>query len=112
MLTKLLKYSSLSLVVAVKRSVTISQSNFHLSNQMKLLNDNKQFKKTLELFDKYTKNNTKTFSSYIITQALKACTHLKDLERGKTIHHHLISSRTKDDLYITTSLIHLYSKFE
>ncbi|CAF1308155.1 unnamed protein product [Adineta steineri] len=108
MLTKLLKYSSLSLVVAVKRSVTISQSNFHLSNQMKLLNDNKQFKKTLELFDKYTKNNTKTFSSYIITQALKACTHLKDLERGKTIHHHLISSRTKDDLYITTLLIHLY----
>ncbi|CAF1336518.1 unnamed protein product [Adineta steineri] len=75
---------------------------------MKLLNVNKQFKKTLELFDKYTKNNTKTFSSYIITQALKACTHLGDLERGKTIHRHLISSSTKNDLYVTTSLIHLY----
>ncbi|CAF1222236.1 unnamed protein product [Adineta steineri] len=107
MLTKILKYYSSSLVVSVKRSVTI-QSNSHLSTQMKLLNDNKQFKKALVLFDKHTKNNADIFSSSIITQALKACTHLRDLERGKTIHGHLISTRTKNDLYTTTSLIHLY----
>ncbi|CAF1145535.1 unnamed protein product [Adineta steineri] len=107
MLTKILKYYSSSLVVSIKRSVTI-QSNSHLSTQMKLLNDNKQFKKALALFDKHTKNNAEIFSSSIITQALKACTHLRDLERGKTIHRHLISSRTKNDLYTTTSLIHLY----
>ncbi|CAF1163262.1 unnamed protein product [Adineta steineri] len=106
MLIKLLKYYSLSLVVSVKRSATI-QSGVNLSYQMELLNDNKQFKKALELFEDHTKNSTKTFSSSIITQALKACTHLGDLERGKTIHQ-LISSRTKDDFYITTSLIHLY----
>ncbi|CAF4341292.1 unnamed protein product, partial [Rotaria sordida] len=46
-------------------------------------------------------------SSYIITQALKACTQIGDLRRGSTIHH-LIPSRIKDNSYILTSLIHLY----
>ncbi|CAM4794541.1 unnamed protein product [Rotaria magnacalcarata] len=95
-----------SLIIFVKRSVAI-QSNFDLGKQMKLLNDNKQFKKSLELFDKHKKNNIETFSSLIITQALKACAHLEDFQRAETIYH-LISSRIKDDLYILASLIHLY----
>ena len=78
---------------------------------MKSLNDNKQFKKALELFDKHKENKIKRLSSLIITQALKACTHLGELQRGKAIHH-LISSRIKNDIYISASLIHLYSKFQ
>jgi hypothetical protein len=107
---KFLNHRLSSVIVFVKRSVII-QSNFDLGSQMKLLNDNKQFKKALELFDKHKKNNIETFSSLIITQALKACTHLQDLQYGSTIHR-LISSRVKNDLYISASLIHLYSKRE
>jgi hypothetical protein len=94
-------------MVFVKRSV-VTQS-FELGQKMKLLNDNGQLRKVLELFDKHKKNNAETFSSFIITQSLKACANLKDLQRGSTIHH-LISSRIKDDWYILASLIHLYSK--
>ncbi|CAF1278734.1 unnamed protein product, partial [Adineta steineri] len=92
--------------IFTKRSLVI-QSDFYLGKKIKLLNDNKQFQKTLESFDQYKKNKSERFSSMIITQALKACTHLKDLQRGETIHH-LISSHIEDDSYISTSLIHLY----
>jgi len=110
MSVKLLNHRLSFLPLFLKRSVII-RSDFDLGSQMKLLNDNKQFKKALELFDKYKKDNIETSSSLIITQALKACAHLEDLQRGSTIHH-LISSRIKDDFYISASLIHLYSKFK
>jgi len=110
MSTKLLNHRLSSLIIFVKRSVLI-QSDFDLANQMKSLNDNKQYKKALDLFDKHKKNELETFSSFIITQALKACAHIGDLQRGATIHH-LISSRIKDDMYILASLIYLYSKFQ
>jgi len=106
---KLLNHHLPSLLFFAKRSVII-QSDLDLGMKMKSLNDNKQFKKALELFDKHKKNNTETFSSLIITQALKACASLRDLRRGSTIHR-LISSHIKDDFYISASLIHLYSKF-
>ncbi|CAF1112657.1 unnamed protein product [Adineta steineri] len=77
--------------IFIKRPLII-QSDFYLSKKMKLLNDNKQFQKTLELFDQYKKNKSETFSN---------------LQLGKTIHH-LISSHIEDDSYISTSLIHLY----
>ena len=109
MSTKLLNGSQSVLTIFTKRLVTI-RSNFDLGNEMKLLNDAKQFKRALELFDKHKKNNVQTFSSLSITQALKACTHLEDLQHGEAIHH-LISSRINNDSYISTSLIHLYSKF-
>jgi hypothetical protein len=81
-----------------------------LGAQMKLLNEKKQFKKALELFEKYQNKSIETLSSFTITQALKACAQMRDLERGLTIHR-LISSRIKNDSYILTSLVHLYSKF-
>ncbi len=110
MLSKLLNHNLSFLTLILKRSAIV-RSDFDLSSQMKLLNDNKQFKKALELFNKYKKDNVETSSSFIITQALKACAHLEDLQLGSTIHH-LISSRVKDDIYISASLIHLYSKFK
>ena len=92
----------------MERSASI-QSNSNFGNQMKLFNEKKQFRKALDLFDKHSKNNTETLSSLVITQALKACAHLKDLHRGSAIHE-LVSSRAYDDAFISTSIIHLYSK--
>ena len=76
---------------------------------MKKLNDEKQFEKALQLFDTCERNATKALSSVVITQALKACTNTRDLQRGVSIHR-LVSARLQDDSYILTSLIHLYSK--
>ena len=97
-----------SLMVFAKLTVVV-QSKFELGGEMKLLNDNKEFGKALQLFDKHKKNNSETCSSLIITQALKACAHLRDIRCGSSIHH-LVSSRINDDMYILTSLIHMYSK--
>jgi hypothetical protein len=109
MLNKLLNRHLLHLIAFNKRSVTI-QSEFDLVQQMKLLNNNKQFKETLELFDKHNEKNIDQFSNYILTQVLKACSGLGDLQRGSNIHR-LVSSRLKNDSFLLTSVIHLYSKF-
>ncbi|CAF4190563.1 unnamed protein product, partial [Rotaria sordida] len=106
MFNTLLYYRSTSRLIAIKRFV-IHQSDGDVGTKIKLFNDKKQFKKTLELFDKYKENDIKNLSSFIITQALKACAQVRDLQRGMIIHR-LISSRIKTDCYISTSLIHLY----
>ena len=110
MLNKLINHRSLFQTVFVKRPV-ILHSNFDLGIQMKTLNNAKQFKNALELFDKYKANNIDRISNSTIIQALKACAEVHDLHRGSAIHH-LISSRIHNDPYILTSLIHLYSKFQ
>ncbi|CAF1282461.1 unnamed protein product [Adineta ricciae] len=75
---------------------------------MKLHNDNKQFKKVLELFDHHNKNNSaQTCYNLVITQVLKACAHLGDIKRGKVIHE-MVFSRVDKDVYILVSLIHMY----
>ncbi len=103
-------YSRLrSLILVEKRSVTV-RSNIDVGKQMKILNDEKQFEKALNLFEIYKQKNIDDNSSMIITQALKACTHIGDLQRGLTIYHRL-SSSLKNDSYILASLIHLYSMF-
>ncbi|CAF3658874.1 unnamed protein product [Rotaria socialis] len=106
MLNALFKRRSAPLVVFVQRPMTI-KSDADLNIQMKLFNDKKQFKKTLELFDEHKEKYIGTLSSFTITQALKACTQIGDLQRGSTIHRH-ISSRLSNDHYILASLIHLY----
>jgi hypothetical protein len=108
---KLIDHHLSSLIVLVKRSVII-ESDFKLANQMKVLNDAKQFRKTLELFNKNKeKNNINTCSSSIIIQALKACSQLGDLQCGSSIHR-LISSRIKNDSWILVSLINMYSQLK
>ncbi|CAF0993594.1 unnamed protein product [Adineta steineri] len=96
-----------SLIISVKHSMTKIESDFDLGMKMKSLNDNKQFNKSLELFDTYKKNNVKSLSNLTISQALKACIHLDDVQRGRNIHH-LLSSRINNDSYILISLIHFY----
>jgi len=110
MLNKLLNHHLASTIIIVKRPVTI-KSDFDLATQMKLLNDQKQFKKALELFDQYKNNKIETCSDLIINQVLKACANINDIQRGLNIHH-MLSFRTKQNSYILTSLIHLYSMFQ
>jgi hypothetical protein len=98
-----------SVILAVKRSATIS-SDTSLGHQMKILNNTKKFNESLDLFDKHKEKNIKQLSSLVINQALKACAQIGDLQRGSNIHY-LISSRIKNDSSVLASLIHFYSKF-
>ncbi|CAF5161213.1 unnamed protein product [Rotaria sp. Silwood1] len=110
MLNTFFKHRSINPIIFTQRYLTV-KSDVDLNVQMKLLNDRKQFRKSLDLFDKYKENNINKLSSSTITQALKACAQICDLERGSTIHR-LISSRINNDFYILASLIHLYSKIK
>ncbi|CAF0979125.1 unnamed protein product [Rotaria sordida] len=110
MLNKLVN-NRLSFAIFIAKRSAIIKSNANLGDQMKLLNNKKEFKKSLELFDKYKeKNNIEKCSNCIIIQVLKACTEIGDLKHGSNIHN-LISPRLKYDPYVLPSLIHLYSKF-
>jgi hypothetical protein len=107
MLNRLIYNRLRSLTVVVKCSVTY-RSDVDLAKEMKILNDNKQFEKALKLFDTYKEKDIKTISSFVITQALKACTQAGDIQRGLTISD-LVSFQMKHDSYLLASLIHLYS---
>ena len=78
--------------------------------QMKMLNDKKQFKQTIELFERETKKNKEKLSSFIIDQALKACVEVRDFRRGRDIHQ-LVQHRLSADSSLVKSLIHFYSMF-
>ncbi|CAF3936002.1 unnamed protein product, partial [Rotaria magnacalcarata] len=99
----------LSSLISFGKRAMIINSDFDLANKMKLFNDNNQYQKSLELFDKYKKNNLELCSNFIITQALKACAQLGDIRRGTTIHNR-IESHIKDDTYILSALISFYIK--
>lgn len=107
MLTRLIEHRFTYFMFNLKCSLA-SQSSVNLGKQMKILNDKKQFEKTLILFDSYKEKNFEQDSGLIFTQALKACTQIGDLKRGLNIYHQ-ISPSIKNDNYILTSLIHLYS---
>ena len=77
-----------------------------LGLQMKQLNDKKQFRKALSSFEKYS---TKKRTSLVIDQALRACIHLNDFQRGKAIHQELPRNLLNNE-HIRTTLIRLYSK--
>ena len=65
----------------------------------------KQYQKALDLFDQQSKMS----SDFTITMALKACTKLNDYQRGINIQRQL-SSKSLENPFIQTSLIHFYSK--
>ena len=93
----------------VAQRLNHSKSNFNLASEMKMFNEKKEFEKVLNLFDEWNEKKDQRSSSMVITQALKACTRMQDLQRGMKIHHS-ISSDSKEDAFILTSLIHFYSK--
>ncbi|CAF5174123.1 unnamed protein product [Rotaria magnacalcarata] len=110
MISNLLKNNYLTFVILAGRRLASTENNASIGDQMKILNDNKQYKKVLELFDAFNEKNIDKCSNWIVIQALKACTQINDVQHGLKIHN-LISSRLKHDPYILPSLIHFYSKF-
>jgi hypothetical protein len=90
------------------RYVTYSTSSLKTTNlyfSMKNLIDSKQYGKALDLFQQRSELRTDVF----INMALKACTKLYDYQRGINIEKQL-SSHSRDNHFIQTSLIHFYSK--
>lgn len=77
-----------------------------LGNQMKRLNDDRQFQKVITLYDSHIDQHQNTL---VANQALKACIELGDLNRGIQIHQNL-SSFSINNSFIQISLIRLYSK--
>jgi hypothetical protein len=80
----------------------------NIESEMKKLNDREEFAKVLTLFD--TQKYKEMSSDRVVVQALKACTRLGYLERGKIIHKKL-SNRSLNNTYIQATLIHFYSEF-
>ncbi|CAF1431394.1 unnamed protein product [Rotaria sp. Silwood1] len=78
-----------------------------LSNQMKNLNTNSQFRKALDLYEYEIKKENKQKTSLAVNQALKACVELGDIERGKNIHKNL-SPTMINNSFIQATLIRLY----
>ncbi|CAF4030193.1 unnamed protein product, partial [Rotaria magnacalcarata] len=108
MISNILVNNYLRFVLLAGRRLASTQSNVNIGDQIKILNDNKQYKKVLELFDEFNEKTIDKCSNWIIIQALKACTQICDVQRGLKIHN-LISSRLKRDPYVLPSLIHFYS---
>ncbi|CAF1112099.1 unnamed protein product, partial [Rotaria magnacalcarata] len=106
MTTRLLNHWLSFPKVSLKR-LNNTKSYINLGTEMKLLNDKKQFEKALAIFDQHGINNITTLSNFAITQVLKACAHMRDIQRGKIIHN-LIASETKNDIYVSSTLIHMY----
>ena len=77
-----------------------------LGFQMKQFNDKKQFRKALSSFEKHF---PKQMNPLIVNQAVRACIHLNEFQRGKTIHQELPSNLLHNQ-YIRTNLIRLYRK--
>lgn len=88
----------------------LSSTFVDIGAQMKQLNDNGQYRKSLLLFENLIKKNNKTPTSLVINQALKACIELEDFKRGENIHKHLSPYLLKNS-FIETNLIRLYSNF-
>ena len=74
-----------------------------------MFNDKREFEKVLNLFDQWNEQKDQRSLSMVITQALKACTRMRNLQRGMKIHQS-ISSDIKGNTFILASLIHFYSK--
>jgi hypothetical protein len=86
---------------------SIHIKSLSLDIEMKNLNDQNQFTKSLLLFDQY---KTKNPSSISLTQALKACQKLGDFKRGYRIIKEYSSSLNINDYHLLASMIHLLSK--
>ena len=95
-------------LINTSRTATATAANLNVEIEMKRLNDMGQFSKALTLFDELQRRETPRDRA--IVQALKACTRMKNLERGVDIHNKL-SHRSTNDSYIQSALIHFYSQF-
>lgn len=85
-------------------------SSLDLSFKMKNLNDNRQFKKAIDLYESEIKKETTQNTSLAVNQALRSCIELADIKRGKDIHKNLSVSMMNNP-FIQANLVRLYSKW-
>ena len=83
----------------------ISSLSIKLNLNMKNLIASQQYQEALDLFDK----NQPLTTNITHTLALKAATKSVNYERGVDIHRQL-STKSLEDPFLLTSLIHFYSK--
>jgi hypothetical protein len=96
-----------NVLVNFSRTATVA-TRLHVDIEMKRLNDTGQFSKALTLFDELERREIPRDQA--VVQALKACTRMRQLERGVTIHNKL-SNRSKSNHFIQSALINFYSQF-
>lgn len=89
----------------------LHHNSANIAEQMKQLNKQKQFHKTIEIFDSYARESNKSCSRMTVMQALKACAHLRDRQRGQEIHRALSKQIATTDPFIMLALIQLYSRW-
>ena len=77
-----------------------------LNSMMKLYVSNNLSSKALDIYFKEQNNPMKNEAT--INLAINACTHIKDKEKFKLVHQHLLEKRIKN-IEVDTSLIHYYS---
>ena len=82
------------------------QTNVALGLRMKELNEKKQFENALSLFNAGKQDEMRVVA---IHQALQACIHLRDFQRGSLIYKQL-SSRSLKSHHIQTSLVQLFGE--
>ena len=93
----------------IGRRTMFHRSHSNLGIRMKQLNDSKQFRETLILFDESQPKNLNDLPSTVLTQVFKACTKIEDYQRALDIYTRL-SFQTANDPFIIASVIHLYSE--
>ncbi|CAF3656312.1 unnamed protein product [Rotaria sp. Silwood1] len=86
------------------------RSYCNLGMEMKKLNDRKEFRKALVLFNEYEDKNSGIISDVAINQALKSFTNIEDFQGGSYIYIKY-SSRIEKNCFILASLIHFYMQF-
>ncbi|KAB1208073.1 hypothetical protein CJ030_MR7G003003 [Morella rubra] len=63
----------------------------------------------IRLFDQMYLNGTE-MNEVTFLSVIQACSHLGHLEKGKWVHHKLITCGLKKDIYVDTALTDMYSK--
>ena len=87
------------------RCISIPSSR-QIESEIRKLIDAKEYQQALGVFDQHVSRST----DVTWTLALKACTKLRDVQRGKEIHRQL-AQRSLRNPSVQTSLIHFYSMF-
>ena len=82
MLLHSLNKRSTSIIHVIQRSLAV-KSDFQLSNEMKMLNNKKQYRQAIALFYRNRSiDDIGKANSYVITHFLNACNEVNNIELG------------------------------
>ena len=94
----------------VTLSRRLSSTSMKFDVLMKQFNDQKKYRQSIDLFDKFLKENTmEKISSLAVTQAIRALIELKQYRRAMEIEQNLSPNLIQND-FIRYQCIRLYSR--